>query len=598
MQRSIGVHLFIGSCAGFSLLGPVCPGCMPKVLLMNIKSAQVWIIALVAGLLFVPGLGGVHLFDWDEVNFAEVSREMLSTDDFLLVQINFLPFWEKPPLFFWMQVLSMAVFGISDFAARFPNAVCGTLTLPLLFVVGKRLYDNRFGILWAGAYGGSVLPFLYFKSGIIDPWFNLFIFTGLIAFIAFYWKHSGIGALDTGRPAWVYLVAAGLLVGLGVLTKGPVALLIAGLTMVVYWAGQRFKWYVGLRHFAAFAALSLLATLIWYAAVIQRDGPGTIVAFNDYQVRLLTTPDAGHKGFPGFHAVVLLLGCFPASVFALRGLWRLPGVDTPAQADFRRWMLMLFWVVLLLFSLVQSKIVHYSSMCYFPLTYLGALVVYRILRGELSFRPWMQGLLVFIGGLYVMVTLGLPLVMPYAGQLKNRLKDPFAQAALEAPVTWTGMEGAPGVWLILLLSWFFWTYHEGRKARAMSLLFGGTSVFVLGTLYMFIGRIEAYSQRAAIDFFKAHAGQDVYMVTHGYKSYAHLYYGRQPAHTHPSRTDKNWLLAGDTDKDVLLSAKINKVPQLADYPELMEIGRSSGFVFFRRSAKTTGFLRDQPKIGN
>lgn len=565
---------------------------------MNVKNAQGWILALLAGLLFVPGLGGVHLFDWDEVNFAEISREMLATGDFLLVQINFLPFWEKPPLFFWLQALSMAIFGISDFAARFPNAVCGMLTLPLLFALGRRLYDVRFGMLWAGAYAGSVLPFLYFKSGIIDPWFNLFIFAGLVAFITFYWKHAGIAVQGAGNPAWVYLLVSGLLVGLGVLTKGPVALLIAGLTMVVYWVGQRFRWYVGPQHFAAFVVLSLLATVIWYAAVWHRDGPGTIVAFNAYQVRLLTTPDAGHKGFPGFHAVVLLLGCFPASVFALRGLWNIPGPNTPAQADFRRWMLMLFWVVLLLFSLVQSKIVHYSSMCYFPLTYLGALVLHRILRGEGSFRPWMQVLLVAIGGLYILATLGLPLLMPYADQLRHLLKDPFARAALEAPVRWTGMEGAPGVLLILMLTWFFWAYHGGRKARAIGVLFGGTAVFVMGTLYMFVGRIEAYSQRAAIDFFKAHAAEDVYMITHGYKSYAHLYYGRQPAHPHPSRTDKNWLLSGDTDKDVLLSAKINKVSQLSEYPELVETGRSNGFVFFRRPAKITGFSRDLPETGN
>jgi len=95
-------------------------------------------ILVAAALLFIPFLGGVHLFDWDEINFAEAAREMIVTGDFLTVQINFQPFWEKPPLFIWMQVLSMKLFGINEFAARFPNAICGIVTLMVLFSIGRK----------------------------------------------------------------------------------------------------------------------------------------------------------------------------------------------------------------------------------------------------------------------------------------------------------------------------------------------------------------------------------------------------------------------------------------------------------------------------
>jgi len=84
----------------------------------------------------------VHLFDWDEINFAESAREMIVSGNFSRVQIDFHPFWEKPPLFFWMQVLSMKAFGINEFAARFPNAVIGIFTLLTLYFTGKRLYDE------------------------------------------------------------------------------------------------------------------------------------------------------------------------------------------------------------------------------------------------------------------------------------------------------------------------------------------------------------------------------------------------------------------------------------------------------------------------
>jgi 4-amino-4-deoxy-L-arabinose transferase-like glycosyltransferase len=56
-------------------------------------------IFIISALLFIPFIGQVHLFDWDEINFAESAREMIASHDYLTVKINFIPFWEKPPLF-------------------------------------------------------------------------------------------------------------------------------------------------------------------------------------------------------------------------------------------------------------------------------------------------------------------------------------------------------------------------------------------------------------------------------------------------------------------------------------------------------------------
>ena len=83
---------------------------------MNARLAIPLALVAAAMLLFVPGLGAVHLFDWDEINFAEISREMLLLDDFSRVHVDFRPFWEKPPLFFWMQVGAMELFGVGEFA--------------------------------------------------------------------------------------------------------------------------------------------------------------------------------------------------------------------------------------------------------------------------------------------------------------------------------------------------------------------------------------------------------------------------------------------------------------------------------------------------
>ncbi|MEP6627985.1 MAG: glycosyltransferase family 39 protein, partial [Ginsengibacter sp.] len=96
------------------------------------------IIILSGIVFFIPFLGKVHLFDWDEINFAESAREMIVTHNYHRVQINFLPFSEKPPLFFWLQASAMNVFGVNEFAARLPNAVFGIITLITLFLIGKK----------------------------------------------------------------------------------------------------------------------------------------------------------------------------------------------------------------------------------------------------------------------------------------------------------------------------------------------------------------------------------------------------------------------------------------------------------------------------
>ncbi|MBL0036923.1 MAG: glycosyltransferase family 39 protein [Flavobacteriales bacterium] len=188
------------------------------------------LITLVALALFVPGLGAVHLFDWDEINFAEIAREMHVTGNFLQPQIDFKPFHEKPPLFIWLQAASMAAFGVNEFAARFPDAVCGVITLLVLYGIGRRLRGEAFGLLWALAYVGSILPHLYFRSGIIDPWFNLFIFLGIDRFIRMGSRHRFIDP-----------VLGGVFLGMAVMTKGPVGVLIPGLTVAVMLVLSRFR---------------------------------------------------------------------------------------------------------------------------------------------------------------------------------------------------------------------------------------------------------------------------------------------------------------------------------------------------------------------
>ena len=392
---------------------------------------DVW-IGIAAAVLFLPGLGAVHLFDRDEINFAEIAREMLVTGDWSRPRIGFQPFYEKPPLFMWLQATSMAVFGVTEFAARFPNVVCGLITLLVLYHVGTRRRGQAFGLLWVLAYLGSILPHLYFRSGIIDPWFNLFIFLGLNAFIR-------CAEDAAARQA----ALCGLFLGLAVLTKGPVGVVIPGACVAAYWILRKFRPPISGRHLLVILAAMLGTILPWIVVDLSRNGPGFLLEFLRTHVELFSGARTAHPGFFGYHVVVVLLGCFAASLFAVQEMLK-PSAGDARQRDFRRWMLILLWAVLIVFSLVQTKIVHYSSLAYFPLTYLAALQLERIVVRQEPFGATRVAVGV-IGALLALVAIAVPLLMMNTALIAPLVgADPVVREALQARVPWTGAEALAG----------------------------------------------------------------------------------------------------------------------------------------------------------
>lgn len=551
------------------------------------KSARTeLLIVLTALLFFVPGLGAVHLFDWDEINFAEIAREMLVTGDYMRPQVDFQPFWEKPPLFMWMQVLCMKAFGVGEFAARLPNAICGIVTLLVLYRIGKRLRNEVFGLLWVLAYLGSILPHLYFRSGIIDPWFNLFIFLSVHAFILLCWNRAGRPQGPEGAGGWPYAVLAGLFMGLGTLTKGPVAFLILALTAGIYWVLQRFRIYFPWARILLALVVMVLVDFTWFGIDWLINGSWFLDTFVTYQIRLFSTPDAGHGGFFGYHFVVLLFGCFPASLFAIHEMGRRSS-DDDAQKDYRRWMLILFWVVLILFSIVKSKIVHYSSMCYFPLTYLAALSLERLWRGEVKAPLWLRLSLGAIGSVVALVFIIAPFVGMRIDLLKPLVADPFGRANLDADVVWTGVEALAGIWMAVVLFFGHRYFSSGDFKRGLPVVFGGTALFVTITLFFFINNVEGYSQRAAVEFFEARAkdtadGHLNYARNRNYRSYAQLFYTRKQPPPDERAYSEDWLFHGDIDRPVYLVAKITSEEDVHAIGTFTELYRKNGFIFYRR----------------
>lgn len=542
---------------------------------MNVHSlVRYAAIVLLSGLLFLPFLGHVHLFDWDEINFAECAREMIATKDYLMIQIDFQPFWEKPPLFIWMQVIAMKLFGINEYAARFPNAIMGIVTLVTIFYVGKKVVSERMATWWTLLYAASWLPHFYFKSGIIDPTFNYFVF------LAFFQVHLLRFSTDKINHA----LYAGLFLGLAVLTKGPAAALIAILALIVYLFLNKGLWGYRPYHFVLMALVALLPFALWFGAAIVYHGweygSWFMNEFITYQIRLFRTEDADHGGPFLYHFIVLLVGCFPASVFLFQYSRRRTTDNEPAR-DFTRWMWIVFWVTLILFSIVKTKIVHYSSLCYFPLTYLAALKIDQLASGEIHLRRSVKALLVALGCLWGLILIALPLVGIYKDKIIPYIQDPFAVGNLQANVSWSWAECLWGVFYLIgiavVVIWIRKNFSKGMLALAVLQI-----IIIQITVLHFTPKIEAYSQRAAIRFFKSFKGKDVYVQVLGYKSYAQLFYTQKQPPVNKHYYEKGWLLNGAVDKPTYFISKNISADQYRKLPQLQELGEKDGFVFFKR----------------
>jgi hypothetical protein len=535
------------------------------------------LIATAAALLFVSFLGGVHLFDWDEINFAEAAREMMVTGDYLTVQINYLPFWEKPPLFIWMQVLSMKLFGINEFAARFPNAVCGIVTLLVLFNIGRKLRDNLFGVLWVLAFAGSVLPFFYFKSGIIDPWFNLFIFLS-IWFLMLYSFPENLNKIRN-------IIFSATFAGLAILTKGPVGFLIIALTAGVFLLIIRFKIKVRITDILVYFLVLALVGGSWFIVQILSGHYDTVVEFIVYQIRLFQTKDAGHGGFFGYHFVVLFFTVFPTSILALKSFSKEKS-DELFYRLMRKWMLILFWVVLILFSIVKTKIVHYSSLAYFPLTFLAAGFVYNARQNKQVCSKWLSGLVIFVAALFTIPVVILPFVDSIKNEIisRNLINDDFAVANLQADGGWYGFEFIPGILFLTAVIFVLVRIPKTDVLKRAISLWVITLFFTVSVIMLVVPRVERYSQNALIDFFKSKAGEDVYLKNIYFKSYATWFYGATTPPQNPNYYDENWLLTGEIDKDVYFVTKIHRAEKMQPYADIEKIGEKNGFVFYVRKA--------------
>jgi 4-amino-4-deoxy-L-arabinose transferase-like glycosyltransferase len=315
-------------------------------------------LALFVG--FFHQLGSVPLFDVDEGAFGQATREMFLRGDFLSTSLNGQPRYDKPILSYWLQAASVAALGGDEFAFRLPSALAATAWTLLVFLFGRRVADARTGLLAALLMATSLAVTVIGKAATADALLNLLLAASMMSL----YLH-----LREGRRLWLYAAAAAM--GLGFLTKGPVAVAIPAGVSLLYCAG-RGEWRAWSRLATDWRAwgLFLLIAAPWYVIQYLREGEGFFLSFfGRHNLDRFQRPLEGHGGGWWYYLPVLLVGILPHTALLLRASLR----SRRLFADpLGRYLLIWFGFVFVLFSLAATKLPHYLTYGYSGLFLLMA----------------------------------------------------------------------------------------------------------------------------------------------------------------------------------------------------------------------------------
>lgn len=338
------------------------------------------LLALLAAVLYLPGLGRTDLWAPDEPNFAEVAREMIVDGHWALPHDNGEVFTDKPPLFFWLIALvSLVAGGVSSLTARLPSALAGIAAVLLTWRIGLRsLREERVAAAGAAAFAVSWMTFDKARSAQIDMVLCALILCALSCFLR---AADGEGRI-WGLGFWGAMALA-------VLAKGPVGLLLPLGSVVLFLALTR---RLGVfRKLAPLAGPLLFAAVVgtWMIAAQRAGGPEgySIVAAMNRHVFERFAEGLHHPKPPWYYLQALPRGILPWSAFlpamiaAGAGSLRRPGANEPAGGGV--FLISWFAFVFLFFSVSTEKRDLYVLPLYPAAGLLLALAVDQVVgRGQ------------------------------------------------------------------------------------------------------------------------------------------------------------------------------------------------------------------------
>lgn len=322
------------------------------------SSARRTDILLVAGFcafLFFYGLASFGLIGADEPRYAQIAREMLARHDWITPVLGGQPWLEKPPLYYWQAMISYAIFGASDWAARIPSAFDASL-----LVIGIYVFFRRFrpgAQLDAALITASCAGIVGFsRAASTDMPLAAMFSIGMLAWWA--WR-------ETGFRRWLVLFYVAM--ALGMLAKGPVAPFFAALIVIVYSIVVRELRWIWKTLWLPGILLFCVIALPWYVAVQVRNPIFLREFILQHNLERFSTNLYHHVEPFWYYIPVALLALIPWTVFvidAIRediGVWWREGHALPLDLEIQFTVFAFLWLIIpiIFFSFSQSKLSGY-----------------------------------------------------------------------------------------------------------------------------------------------------------------------------------------------------------------------------------------------
>lgn len=325
-------------------------------------------VAALSAVLFLSRLGETGLVDETPPLFATAARNMVESGDWLTPRVNGYPRFDKPVLVYWLMglgygLLPQTLDPLGSLAARLPSAVSATVvSLALADLLwcwpqraGNKAKARLVPLMASLGFGLCPLVLIWARTAVSDLLFTALLSLGLTGF----WRHHASRNRHVPVGSWIVL-------GLAVLTKGPLALALAGLTCLLFGArqGQISRLWQSLSPLKG-AALVALVALPWYGAELIVEGRAFWQSFVLYHnVARLTQVVNNHGGPPWFYAPVLLIGAMPQLPMALYGAWtgliaRQGGRQITAPQSLRCFAACWLLAVVIIFTMAATKLPSY-----------------------------------------------------------------------------------------------------------------------------------------------------------------------------------------------------------------------------------------------
>lgn len=383
------------------------------------------IILALCLILFLPGLWTIPPVDRDESRFAQASRQMVESGDYILPRVQDKPRLNKPPLIYWLQSASIKAFGDREgqnangniWVFRLPSVLCAIASVLLTWRLGSRMFGPRVGMLAGALIAACPMVIWDAHQARADQLLLLTIIAMQFALFAVWRGSVGLGGtcVPPVLERLLYPIFFWTALAASLMAKGPVGLMIAALTILTICIVTRsWKWTLRLQ---PVLGIIILAALVgpWVYAVGERVGWAEYIAIIQKETLGRSTEAAeGHWGPPGYHLVLLCVLFWPGVLLTgaavVRG-FRMARIDRASPELFLLAWALPAWIA---FELISTKLPHYTMPLYPALAILSARAVLEFgrtmvqnLGDRLGFAVWgIIGLAGLCGTLIAVAKLG------------------------------------------------------------------------------------------------------------------------------------------------------------------------------------------------